>query len=35
VTCRGVHGADEAARVADVPMVWTAYATAVLRLMGA
>jgi succinyl-diaminopimelate desuccinylase len=34
VTCRGVHGADEAALIADVPMVWTAYATAVSRLMG-
>lgn len=33
VTCRGVHGADERAEIATVPLAWTAYGEAVLGLM--
>ncbi|MBL8702999.1 MAG: M20/M25/M40 family metallo-hydrolase [Alphaproteobacteria bacterium] len=33
VTCHGVHGADERAEIATVPLAWTAYGEAVLALM--
>lgn len=33
VTCAGVHGADERIALDSLPLVWTAYATAVRRLM--
>lgn len=32
VTCQGVHGADERAEIATLPLVWNTYAAAIARL---